>query len=72
MRNRAKFNNEWSGCKDGRRELIRFLSNRREVTARTDGGSETTEESVVMKFHLQSWTKEVQVGIPCDRKEYLF
>ena len=34
VRNREKFNNGVSGCKDGGRELIRFLSNRREITVR--------------------------------------
>lgn len=72
MRNRANFNHEWSGCKEGGRELIRFLSNCREITARKVGVSETTEESAVVKFHLQSWTKEVQVGISCDRKENIY
>jgi hypothetical protein len=49
---RAKFINEGGGCKDGGRELIRFLSSRREIRARTAGESETTEESAVMKLHL--------------------
>jgi hypothetical protein len=49
---RAKFIDEGSGCKDGGRELIRFLSSRREIKARTVGVPETTDESAVMKFHL--------------------